>query len=117
MGVIVTAHRVPERDRIQTSRIADARHDWGLTHTFVKHLTRAGMDEQQADTLVECQAQLINDSLATAFSCTVVSTVTRFRSRSFAAFEANAASMAALNNDSTPSQSKSPVAPVRDRDQ
>ena len=35
------------------------------THTFVKHLTRAGMDEQQAEALVEFQVQLINDSLAT----------------------------------------------------
>ena len=35
------------------------------THAFVKRLTRAGMDEQQAEALVECQAQLINDSLAT----------------------------------------------------
>ena len=35
------------------------------THTFVKHLTRAGMDEQQAEALVECQVQLINDNLAT----------------------------------------------------
>ena len=32
---------------------------------FVKRLTQAGMDEQQAEALVECQAQLINDSLAT----------------------------------------------------
>ena len=35
------------------------------THAFVKRLTRAGMDEQQAEALVECQTQLINDSLAT----------------------------------------------------
>ena len=35
------------------------------THAFVKCLTRAGMDEQQAEALVECQTQLINDSLAT----------------------------------------------------
>ena len=35
------------------------------THTFVKHLTRAGMDERQAEALVEFQVQLINDSLAT----------------------------------------------------
>ena len=35
------------------------------THTFVKCLTRAGMDEQQAEALVEWQVQLINDSLAT----------------------------------------------------
>ena len=35
------------------------------THTFVKCLTRAGMDEQQAEALVKCQVQLINDSLAT----------------------------------------------------
>ena len=35
------------------------------THTFVKCLTRAGMDEQQAEALVECQVRLINDSLAT----------------------------------------------------
>ena len=35
------------------------------THAFVKCLTRAGMDEQQAEALVECQVQLINDSLAT----------------------------------------------------
>ena len=35
------------------------------THAFVKRLTQAGMDEQQAEALVECQAQLINDSLAT----------------------------------------------------
>ena len=35
------------------------------THTFVKCLTRAGMDEQQAEALVECQVQLINDNLAT----------------------------------------------------
>ena len=35
------------------------------THAFVKRLTQAGMDEQQAEALVECQVQLINDSLAT----------------------------------------------------
>ena len=35
------------------------------THAFVKCLTRAGMDEQQAEALVECQVRLINDSLAT----------------------------------------------------
>ena len=35
------------------------------THAFVKRLTRAGMDEQQAEAMVECQTQLINDSLAT----------------------------------------------------
>ena len=35
------------------------------THAFVKCLTQAGMDEQQAEALVECQTQLINDSLAT----------------------------------------------------
>ena len=35
------------------------------THAFVKHLTQAGMDEQQAEALVEYQTQLINDSLAT----------------------------------------------------
>ena len=35
------------------------------THTFVKRLTQAGMDEQQAEALVECQVQLIDDSLAT----------------------------------------------------
>ena len=35
------------------------------THTFVKCLTRAGMDEQQAEALVECQVKLINDNLAT----------------------------------------------------
>ena len=35
------------------------------THTFVKRLTQAGMDEQQAEVLVECQVQLIDDSLAT----------------------------------------------------
>ena len=35
------------------------------THTFVKCLTRAGMDEQLAEALVECQVQLINDNLAT----------------------------------------------------
>ena len=35
------------------------------THAVVKRLTQAGMDEQQAEALVECQAQLINDSLAT----------------------------------------------------
>ena len=35
------------------------------THTFVKHLTRAGMDEQQAEALVEFQVQLINENLAT----------------------------------------------------
>ena len=34
------------------------------THAFVKHLTQAGMDEQQAEALVECQVQLSNDSLA-----------------------------------------------------
>ena len=32
---------------------------------FVKRLTQAGMDEQQTEALVECQAQLVNDSLAT----------------------------------------------------
>ena len=35
------------------------------THAFVKRLTRAGMDERQAEAMVECQTQLINDSLAT----------------------------------------------------
>ena len=35
------------------------------THAFVKCLTQAGMDEQQAEALVACQVQLINDSLAT----------------------------------------------------
>ena len=35
------------------------------THAFVKRLTRAGMDERQAEALIECQTQLINDSLAT----------------------------------------------------
>ena len=35
------------------------------THAFVKRLTQAGMDEQQAEALAECQTQLINDSLAT----------------------------------------------------
>ena len=35
------------------------------THAFVKRLTQTGMNEQQAEILVECQAQLINDSLAT----------------------------------------------------
>ena len=35
------------------------------THAFVKRLTQAGMDEQQAEALAECQVQLINDSLAT----------------------------------------------------
>ena len=35
------------------------------THAFVKCLTRAGMDEQQAEALVECQVQLINENLAT----------------------------------------------------
>ena len=35
------------------------------THAFIKCLTQAGMDEQQAEALVECQIQLINDSLAT----------------------------------------------------
>ena len=35
------------------------------THAFFKSLTYAGMDEQQAEALVEFQKQLINDSLAT----------------------------------------------------
>ena len=35
------------------------------THAIVKRLTQSGMDEQQAEALVECQAQLINDNLAT----------------------------------------------------
>ena len=35
------------------------------THAVVKRLTQAGMDAQQAEALVECQTQLINDSLAT----------------------------------------------------
>ena len=35
------------------------------THAFIKRLTQAGMDEQQAEALAECQTQLINDSLAT----------------------------------------------------
>ena len=35
------------------------------THAFVKRLTHAGMEEQQAEALVEFQKQLINDSLAT----------------------------------------------------
>ena len=47
------------RERSQISRFAFD------THAFVKRLTQAGMDEQQAEALVECQVQLINDSLAT----------------------------------------------------
>ena len=43
---------------------------------------------------------------ATAFSCTVVSSVTRLSSRGFTAFEASAASMVALGNDSTPDSPK-----------
>ena len=35
------------------------------THAFVKILTHAGMEEQQAEALVDFQTQLINDSLAT----------------------------------------------------
>ena len=35
------------------------------THAFFKSLTHAGMDEQQAEALLEFQKQLINDSLAT----------------------------------------------------
>ena len=35
------------------------------THAFFKSLAHAGMDEQQAEALVEFQKQLINDSLAT----------------------------------------------------
>ena len=35
------------------------------THAFVKRLTQSGMDEEQAEALVECQKQLVNDSLAT----------------------------------------------------
>ena len=35
------------------------------THAFVKRLTHAGMEEQQAEALVEFQKQLIDDSLAT----------------------------------------------------
>ena len=35
------------------------------THAFFKNLTHAGMDEQQAEALLEFQKQLINDSLAT----------------------------------------------------
>ena len=35
------------------------------THAFFKSLTYAGMEEQQAEALVEFQKQLINDSLAT----------------------------------------------------
>ena len=47
------------QERSQISRFAFD------THAFVKCLTRTGMDEQQAEALVECQTQLINDSLAT----------------------------------------------------
>ena len=47
------------QERSQISRFAFD------THAFVKRLTQAGMDEQQAEALVECQVQLINDSLAT----------------------------------------------------
>ena len=35
------------------------------THAFFKSLTYAGMEEQQAEALVEFQTQLINESLAT----------------------------------------------------
>ena len=35
------------------------------THAFVKRLTQSGMNEEQAEAVVECQKQLANDSLAT----------------------------------------------------
>ena len=35
------------------------------THTFVKHLTQAGMPLAQAEVLADSQARLIDDKLAT----------------------------------------------------